>query len=553
MWRKSLLHACFLTLTLAVAVPAAAQSAGHSGTVEARPQLIRVTLGGDQDQPVSGRLLVFAVPKAKADQQAHGKKVTYVDNNPFRPEQVAVAAQEVHHLVPGHSVVLDADAMAFPRKFSRLTPGSYDLQAVLDVHHGYAYDGRTAGDIVSAVTTATLGDQAAMPNVKLTRTLKDSPIWSVSDRLQSPPGTAEALALAHKHTDDVRFTSPALTRFWGRPIQMRAFVVKPPGYAAHPDRHYPTAYWTHGFGAPTLHYMAYNAAKIYGLMKGGKMPPMIWVLLDQATPTGTTEFADSVNNGPWGTALTRELIPHLESAYRMDAAADGRFLVGHSSGGWSVLWLQTRYPKVFGGVWSTAPDPVDFHDFVGTDLYAAHANVYRKPDGSPQPLMRMHGKVVATFEQFARLERVLGPYGGQLASFEWVFSPRGKDGRPEQMFNRDTGAVDHAVVAYWRDHYDIVHRLETHWPQLGPELDGKIHLYVGTADTFYLDGPVHKLKAVLDDLHGKADIRFLQGKTHFADLYTKGKNKDWLLEQMAWQMYHAARPDAAVPAMDPAL
>jgi S-formylglutathione hydrolase FrmB len=555
MWRKPFLYVGFLAVSLALAavVPAAANSLAGSNAAQARPQLVRVGLGGDQKQPLSGRLLIFAIPKAEAEKQAHGGKVTYVGTNPFRPNQVAVAAQEVHHLTPGHSVVVDADVMAFPKKFSRLKPGSYDVQAVLDVNHDNNYNGRDPGDRVSAVTTVTLGGHGAMPEVKLTRTLKSSPIWQVSNRLQSPPGTAKALALAHQHTDDVRFTSPALTRFWGRPIQMRAFVLKPPSYAAHPHRHYPVMYWTHGFGAPTLHYMAYRAAKFYGLMQSGKLPPMIWVLLDQATPTGTTEFADSVNNGPWGTALTQEMIPHLQSLYRMDADAKGRLLLGHSSGGWAVLWLQTRYPKMFGGCWSTAPDPSDFHDFVGVNLYAPHANVYHKPDGTPRPLMRMHGKVIATFEQFAKLERVIGPYGGQLASFEWVFSPRGKDGRPEKMFNRDTGAVNPKVVAYWRDHYDIAHRLKTHWSRLKPYLNGKIHLYVGTADNFYLAGSARKLKAVLDGLHAKSDIRFLPGKTHFIDLYTKGKNKNWLLEQMVWQAYHVARPKAALPKMGTSL
>lgn len=156
------------------------------------------------------------------------------------------------------------------------------------------------------------------------------------------------------------------------------------------------------------------------------------MLLDESSPTGTHEFADSVNNGPWGQALTTELIPYLESNYRMDAKANARFLQGHSSGGWATLWLQTRYPTLFGGTWSTSPDSSDFHDFTGPDLYAPHANLYRKPDGSPYPLVRDKGKVLATIEQFAKLEQTMGPYGGQLASFEWVFSPRGPDGRPLQ-------------------------------------------------------------------------------------------------------------------------
>jgi S-formylglutathione hydrolase FrmB len=275
------------------------------------------------------------------------------------------------------------------------------------------------------------------------------------------------------------------------------------------------------------------------------MPPMIWVYLDESSPTGTHEFADSVNNGPWGKALTEELIPQLESTYRMDARVSGRFLNGHSSGGWATLWLQTRYPKVFGGTWSTSPDPSDFHDFTGVDLYAPHANVYRKADGSAYPLVRDKGKVLATFQQFAEVERVQGSYGGQLASFEWVFSPRAQDGSPMPMFNRDTGDVDPRVVAYWRENYDIAHRLEEHWSEVGPDLDGKIHLIVGTADTFYLDGAAHRLKEVLDGLHAKSDIRFLPDKTHF-DLYVVGNDRTALLKQIAWEMYAVARPQSTL-------
>ena len=123
---------------------------------------------------------------------------------------------------------------------------------------------------------------------------------------------------------------------------------------------------------------------------------MIWVMLNESFSTGTVEFADSVNNGPWGFALTRELIPNLERQYRMDARPNGRFLTGHSSGGWATLWLQVAYPTIFGGTWSTAPDPSDFHNFTGPDIYAPHANVYRHPDGSPWMLMRMDRRDVVS-------------------------------------------------------------------------------------------------------------------------------------------------------------
>jgi hypothetical protein len=144
-------------------------------------------------------------------------------------------------------------------------------------------------------------------------------------------------------------------------------------------------------------------------------------------------------------------------------------------------------------------------------------------------------------EEFAQLEDVLGPVGGQMASFDWVFSPKGSDGRPMQLFDRRTGAVDPAVAEYWQAHCDIVYRLEHNWPALKNELDGKIHLIVGTADTFHLDGPAHKLQAALERLGAKTDVRFLSGKTHM-NLYEANGDPDSLTKQIAHEMYAAARP-----------
>jgi S-formylglutathione hydrolase FrmB len=270
---------------------------------------------------------------------------------------------------------------------------------------------------------------------------------------------------------------------------------------------------------------------------------MLWVLLDESSPRGTHEFADSVNNGPWGTALTTEAIPALERQYRMDARTRGRFLNGHSSGGWATLWLQVTYPKIFGGTWSTSPDPSDFHDFTGVNLYAPHANVYTQSDGTPYPLVRDKGKVLANFRDLTQLEDVVAPYGGQISSFDWVFSPRGPGGRPERMFNHATGVVHPEVVAYWQKHYDIAYRVQQQWPQIGPDLRGKVHLYVGTADTFYLDGAAHKLDAVFQSLHADEHFTYVPGATHFT-VYRVGKDPFGLFNQITAQMYAIARPKA---------
>ncbi|WP_114240086.1 esterase family protein [Dyella sp. C9] len=494
-----------------------------------------------QGSPASGRLLVFAEPAASADAESHGGKVDEVDISPLAPDAVSVAAREVSRLVPGQGADIDADRLAFPGAFRQLPPGDYYVQAVLDSNHSYNYGGRGAGDAVSEVVKIHL-PATTTPTLTLTQVLPAKDAWTLPPT--SPQAVRDGMPEARSHTQDIDFVSPALSAFWGRPIHMRGFVLLPPGYDPAADTTYPVVYFTHGFGGG-LGYFAPAITNTWLAMSKGEMPPMIWVYLDESSPTGTHEFADSVNNGPWGQALIEELMPALEARYRMDARASGRFLNGHSSGGWATLWLQTRYPKMFGGTWSTSPDPSDFHDFTGVDLYAADANVYHRPDGSAYPLIRDKGKVIATLQQYAQQERVLGSYGGQMTSFEWVFSPRGQDGRPMPMFDRDTGQVDPAVVAYWRDHYDVAQRLQAHWPELKPDLDGKIHLIVGTADTFYLDGAAHRLKAVLDGLHAQSDFRFLPGKTHF-DLYVQGNDRIALLKQIAWEMYAQARPQSTL-------
>ena len=352
-----------------------------------------------------------------------------------------------------------------------------------------------------------------------------------------------AVAAFLPKVEEVDFVSPKLSAFWGRPIHMRGWVALPPGYAGASQATFPTVYLTQGFGG-NYQSARWTAASRLKLMSDGTLPAMIWVALDESFPTGTHEFADSVNNGPWGEALTTELMPSLERRYRMDAKPSGRFLTGHSSGGWATLWLQTRYPEIFGGTWSTSPDPSDFHDFTGADIYRRNANVYVDAAGKPVPLVRMNGRNVANLEDFARLENVLGPIGGQMSSFDWVFSPKGPDGRPLQMFDRRTGAVNPGVATYWRDHYDIAYRLQREWPALAPKLDGKIHVIVGTADTFHLEGAAHRLEAVLRKLGARTDVRFLPGKTHM-DLYEANGDPNALTVQIATEMYAVARPGAA--------
>ena len=279
---------------------------------------------------------------------------------------------------------------------------TYTIKAVLDIDHNFAYyDDASDGDLLR-VTAQHKFNPASNERISLTLTERQT-----DPPLQLPP-----------HTELIDFVSPALSEFWGRPIHMRAAVVLPPSYDSSKTR-YPTVYLTHGFGADMKALVQRNAVNTNKLMEEKKIPEMIWVMLLEATPTGTHEFADSVNNGPWGQALTTELIPYLEKKYRMDARPSGRLLTGHSSGGWAAMWIQVSHPGFFGGTWPTAPDPGDFRNFAaGADLTRnPPSNFYFNDDGTPRMFIRMGGKDTQALGDLARQERVLGDYGGSIGVF----------------------------------------------------------------------------------------------------------------------------------------
>lgn len=313
-------------------------------------------------------------------------------------------------------------------------------------------------------------------------------------------------------TDNVKLfelRSQLLSQFWGRDIKLQAGVVLPPDHRA--DEKLAVCYSIHGFGGSHLGAMR-SGPRLVTAMREHGYPRMVYVFLNASCPLGHHEFADSVNNGPWGRALTEELIPALEQAYHTFGAPAGRFLTGHSSGGWSSLWLQISHPEFFNGTWSTAPDPVDFRDFTGIDVYTS-GNAFKDVTGEDIMLVRRDGRFVRSIEQFVRAEVAQRPYGGQFASFDAVFSPRAEDGRPLQLFDRDTGKIDPLVAKSW-EKYDIRLQLQRHWPELAKPLAGKLHVYVGTQDTFRLEGAVRLLRDQLAQLGSDAEFVFAEGRDH---------------------------------------
>jgi hypothetical protein len=297
--------------------------------------------------------------------------------------------------------------------------------------------------------------------------------------------------------------SPLLTQFWGSTITVDAHVLLPDSYYKEPQKRYPVFYWIQGFGGTGQIDYAGEAAWQEPMRRLHR--EFIVVFLDGMFNGGHQEFADSANNGPWGAALTTEFIPETESYFRAIGTPQARFVGGHSSGGWSALWLQVTYPEIFGAEWSISPDPVDFHDFTGPDITAA-PNFFKDASGHDYEL---DGQSLRDF--------VVGPgwERKQFESFDSVFSPRGVDGKPVPLFDRRTGVIDPAIAQYWESHYDIARILRTDWSRLGPQLHGKLHIIVGTADQFHLNRPVALLRNELVPLGSDAEFDFAPGANHF--------------------------------------
>lgn len=447
----------------------------------AEPWTFRVTFTEDiHSRPYTGR--VYVLLSRRAPQPRTGPE--WFHTEPF-------LARDVVDLHPGEECALSPatdGVLTFPRRFDEVQLGGCRAQAVVRFNPRERKLGTGPGNGFSDVVV--LGSEPGDVALTVDQAHPDRPF------------------LETEWTKLLSVRSALLSDFHGHDVFLRAAVVLPGSYAAQPERRYPTIFTIPGFGG--THFSERRNQPVDEHNPGGV--EFLRVMLDPSCPLGHHVFADSANNGPVGQALMTELIPEFDRRFRSVAEPGARFLTGHSSGGWSSLWLQVTYPDVFGGVWSTSPDPVDFRDFQRINLYRPEENMYVDPAGARRPLGRAGGRVLIWYDDFAWMEHVGGP-GGQLHSFEAVFSPRGPDGRPRLIWDRETGKVDTEVAASW-EKYDIRLVLERNWPALGPKLAGKLHVFMGDQDTFYLEGATVLLKESLARLRSDAVVEIDPGKDH---------------------------------------
>jgi hypothetical protein len=453
-----------------------------SALAQARPLEFRLTFDRQvSTQPFTGRVYVMLF---KQDVKELRPGPDWFHPDPF-------FAKDVKDWQPGQPLVLDGKSLGFPATMDKTPKATYSIQAVMDFDRGERSFSTAEGNGYSRTLRRELDGATTGPlELRIDQVYK-SPPFIETERVKL-----------------VDLESKLLTAFHGRSTHLRAGVVLPRSFTTEPQRRYPVVYEVPGFGG--THWTAHAAAQRDATNVAGI--EMIYVVLDPSCRFGHHVFADSANNGPCGRALIEELIPYLEAKYRGIGTGQARFVTGHSSGGWSSLWLQITYPDHFNGVWSTSPDPVDFRDFQGIDLTKPDANIFLDARGEKRPIARLHGKPVLFYRTFSDMEEVMG-HGGQLGSFEAVFSPRGPDGRPRKLWDRATGTIDPETAKAW-ECYDIRIVLESHWKTLAPKLAGKLHIWTGGADTFYLDGAVRRLKESLARLGSDAVVEIHPGRGH---------------------------------------
>jgi hypothetical protein len=484
----------------------------------AAAQRVEITVApGLADGPVTGRMfVVFTRDESREPRLQAG---SYTGSAPF-------FGVDVSELAAGTPAVLDGSALGFPvTSLPELPAGDYFAQGLFVVYtkvtpkHGKTiwlpwdqWEGRhwnrTPGNFVSEVERVRWDPHGS--TIKLSVTKKLPPVEPVADT---------------RWVKRIKIQSKLLSEWWGRPVYLGATVLLPKGWEENPTTRYPAVYVQGHFGegapfgfAPdgkpetadaraarlvrTAREPGYEFSKAW---TGDGFPRMVAISLQHPTPFYDDSYVvNGANQGPYGDAILTELIPYLEQKFRLIPKGYARLLTGGSTGGWIALALQIYHPKFFGGTWSLYPDGVDFSRNQMIDNYA-DSNAFM-PNAGPNDWMPRQrylsrsedGQAGITVRQMAALEEALGPKvrgGQQLQAYDAIYGPVGEDGYPKPLFDRKTGTIDKTVAGYWRDQgYDLNYYLKRNWPTIGKDLVGKIHVYVGDMDNYFLNLAVYRME-----------------------------------------------------------
>lgn len=485
------------------------------------PALFEVCLP-ETGQPLDGRLLLILSVDPSAEPR-------FQVGDSFRTQQIF--GVDVEGWTGDQPVSFDAGVFGFPRSsLADVAAGKYQVQALL---HKYETFQRSDGHTVKLPMDRGEGQvwNRAPGNLYSTPVEIDfdpasgKPVEITLDQT-IPPIEPPADTPWIRH---IRIKSKLLSEFWGRPMYLGAHVLLPAGFEEHPDARYPLAIMHGHFPAdfrgfrpeppdPELapEYSSrfdlegYNrivqqeAHDFYKMWSGPDFPRFLLVEIQHPNPYYDDSYAvNSANLGPYGDAITYELVPEIERRFRGLGEGWARCLYGGSTGGWEALAAQIMYPDEYNACYAACPDPIDFHAYTVVNIYDDDNAYYQSgPFGQVErPGRRDYlGHIDSTLKDMNHLELVLGTHGRsgqQWDIWQAVYSPVGDDGYPRPIWDKRTGRIDHSVAEYWRENYDLTHILQRDWATLGPRLQGKIHIYCGDMDNYYLNNAVYRAEQFL--------------------------------------------------------
>ncbi|WP_231966530.1 hypothetical protein [Terriglobus roseus] len=475
--------------------------------------------------PLDGRLLLLLSNNFSAEPRTQ-------INDSLRSQNVF--GLTLDGAAPGSVVVVDDKATGYPHAhLSEVTPGTYNVQVVLNLYETFHMaDGRTiklAPDRGEGQKWNRAPGNLYSKPFKITIGANGKPTQDVDVALTEVMPAIAPIADS-EFVRRIRIQSQPLSKFWGRPVFVSATVLVPAGFDQHPNARFPLMlfedHFNDGFAEfrttppdPNLkpdysdrfHLEGYNRIQqqegynFYKTWTAKDFPRFLVVKIQTANAFYDDSYAvDSANLGPYGEAIETELIPAVEKKFQGIGQGWARFVYGGSTGGWEAMAAQVFYPDHYNGAFIACPDPVDFHAYTNIDIYH-DKNAYFTPGANiqmEQPAMRDYlGHMIITQRGVNQFEAALGDHGRSGEQYDiWqaVFSPVGADGYPAAIFDKQTGVIDPAVAKYWQDHYDLTAKLQREWPQLQPKLEGKLHVYVGSDDTYMLNNAVYLLQDFLD-------------------------------------------------------
>jgi hypothetical protein len=475
------------------------------------------------DQAQDGRLLLMLANNDKSEPRNQ-----IVDGLSTQ----LVFGVDVESMNPGEEIIVDGSAFGYPlQNLKDVQPGEYYVQALINRYETFTLQ---SGHTVKLPPDQGEGQQwNSKPGnfyskpVKVNIDPSKKEVIRVVMDQKIPPVTEPENTKYIRH---IKVQSKMLSEFWGRPMYLSAHVLVPEGFDEHPEARYPLMIF-HGhfpddFGGfsetppdPNMDTTDYiGRFNIYGYKKiqaqeaynfykqwtSKNFPRFLIIEIQHANPYYDDSYAvNSANLGPYGDAIMKELIPEIEKQFRGIGEGWARFTYGGSTGGWEALAVQMFYPDELNGCFAACPDPIDFRAYCLVDIYKDKNAYFYESDFKKleRPGYRNNlGQLTASLREMNYRELALGTKsrsGQQWDIWEAVYSPQGEDGYPRRIWDKVTGEIDQEVAGYWKENYDLRHILERDWATLGPKLQGKIHLYCGDMDNYYLNNAVYLMESFL--------------------------------------------------------